>query len=315
MDVLASLSGAELVGIASRSQTRAQELADLHGAAGVFEDATTMIAEANLDAVHIVTEDTRHFEPTMAALNAGIDVFCEKPLSHDLSEARQMVDLAQKLGRRLMVGHILRFDTRCAAVKESIERGDLGEVVSVYGRRNMLASMRPQYNSANRLYTTGIHDIDLILWYFEGRKPVEVYMRTRAVGDFGDDLFWGMITMDDGSVGVVETHWLLPDTTPWRGHILAEVIGTRGASIIEVPGNGLGFWLEDRVMTPDTSYWPRMHGTTVGALRDEIDYFIRCVAEDRPVTVPGHDEVLASLEIAGLLIQSAKEGRPIRLDG
>jgi predicted dehydrogenase len=58
-----------------------------------------------------------------------------------------------------------------------------------------------------------------------------------------------------------------------------------------------------------------MHGTTVGALRDEIDYFIRCVAEDRPVTVPGHDEVLASLEIAGLLIQSAKEGRPIRLDG
>jgi hypothetical protein len=57
-----------------------------------------------------------------------------------------------------------------------------------------------------------------------------------------------------------------------------------------------------------------MHETTVGALRDEIAYFIRCVAEDLPVTIPSHDEVLASLEVAGALIRSAEEERPIRLD-
>jgi len=313
LDVLASLDGAQVVAIVSRTEARARELAQRHGVPHVFMDTSAMLAAVELDAVHVVTEDTRHFEPAMLALSAGLDVFVEKPLSPDLAEARQIVALAQRQGRRLMVGHILRFDPRCAAIKESIERGELGQVVSVYGRRNQSLSMRAQYTKGNRLFTTGIHDIDLILWYFGGLKPVEVYLRSRDVGGLGDDLFWGMITMEDGSVGVVETVWLLPDSTPWRGHILTEVIGTQGTALLEVPGNGLGFWLEDRVTTPDTSYWPQVHGATVGALRDEIAYFIRCVTHDLPVEVPRHEEVLSALEVASALVRSAREGKPIRL--
>ncbi len=314
LDVLSGLDGAEMVAIVSRTESRARELADRYGVPHVFPDVPTMVAAIELDAVHVVTDDSRHLAPTMAALEAGLDVFVEKPLSHDLEEARQIVATARRLGRRLMVGHLLRFDTRCAAIKGSIDRGELGQVVSVYGRRNQSVSMRAIFTKSNRLYTTGIHDIDLILWYFGDRKPVEVYMRTRDVGGLGDDLFWGMITMEDGSVGVVETAWLLPDSTPWRGHILGEVIGTEGTALLEVPGNGLGFWLEDRVTTPDTSYWPQIYGATVGALRDEIGYFVKCVTHDLPVEVPTHEEVLASLEVAEALIRSAAEGRPIRLD-
>lgn len=314
LDVLSGLHGAEVLAIVSRTGARARELADRYGVPHVFSEIGEMLAAVELDAVHVVTDDNRHFIPTMAALEAGLDVFVEKPLSHDLDEARQMVTRARQLGRRLMVGHLLRFDTRCAAIKNSIDRGELGQVVSVYGRRNQSVTMRAKFTKSNRLYTTGIHDIDLILWYFGNRKPVEVYMRTRDVGGLGDDLFWGMITMDDGSVGVVETAWLLPDTTPWRGHILGEVIGTEGTAILEVPGNGLGFWLQDRVTTPDTSYWPQIHGATVGALRDEIGYFVRCVTHDLPIEVPTHEEVLASLEVAAALIRSAEEGRPVRLE-
>jgi predicted dehydrogenase len=315
LDVLSGLDGAEVVALVSRTESRARELADRYGVPHIFSDVDEMLATVALDAVHVVTDDNRHFAPVMACLDAGCDVFVEKPLSHDMDEARQMVARARELGRRLMVGHLLRFDTRCAAIKESIARGELGEVVSFYGRRNLPASFRPIYNKANRLYTTGIHDIDLMLWYCAGRKPVEVYMRSRAVGGDGDDVFWGMITLEDGAIGVIETAWLLPDSTPWRGHILAEVIGTEGTALLEVPGNGLGFWLADRVATPDTSYWPEMYGTTVGALRDEIAYFVRCLNHDLPVEVPTHDEVLTSLEVAGALIRSAAEGRPVRLDG
>ncbi len=313
LDVLSGLDGAEVVAVVSRTDARARELADRYGVPHVFPDVDAMLAAVELDAVHVVTDDNRHFAPTIAALDAGCDVFVEKPLSHDLDEARRMVARARELGRRMMVGHLLRFDTRCAAIKGSIDRGELGKVVSVYGRRNQSVAMRAKFTKSNRLYTTGIHDIDLILWYFGDRKPVEVYMRTADVGGLGDDLFWGMITMDDGSIGVVETAWLLPDSTPWRGHILGEVIGTKGTALLEVPGNGLGFWLEDRVTTPDTSYWPEIYGATVGALRDEIGYFVRCVTHDLPVEVPTHDEVLASLEVAHALIRSAAEGRPVRL--
>ncbi|NPV46389.1 MAG: Gfo/Idh/MocA family oxidoreductase [Armatimonadetes bacterium] len=314
LSVLSALDGAEVVALVSRTESRARELAERYGVPRTFPDTESLLSAVELDAVHVVTEDTRHFGPVMAALNAGLEVLVEKPLSHDLNEAREMVATAHRLGRKLMVGHILRFDTRCAAIKESIARGELGEVVSFYGRRNLPASFRPIYNKANRLYTTGIHDIDLLLWYCAGRKPVEVYMRSRSVGGDGDDVFWGMITMDDGAIGVIETAWMLPDSTPWRGHILAEVIGTKGTAWLEVPGNGLGFWLADRVATPDTSYWPEMHGTTVGALRDEIAYFVHCLNHDLPIEVPTHEEVLTSLEVAGALIQSAAEGRPVRLD-
>jgi len=110
-----------------------------------------------------------------------------------------------------MVGHILRFDTRCAAIKGSIDRGELGQVVSVYGRRNQSIAMRALFTKSNRLYTTGIHDIDLILWYFGDRKPVEVYMRTRDVGGIGDDLFWGMITTTARSAW-----WRRPGCCPTR---------------------------------------------------------------------------------------------------
>lgn len=314
LEVLTALEGVEVAAIVSRTESRARELAQRFGVPHVFTDVTTMLQALTLDAVHVVTDDNRHFAPTMAALEAGLDVFVEKPLSHDLQEARQMVAAAAATGRKLMVGHILRFDTRCAAVKASIDRGELGQVVSVYGRRNQSTAIRARFTKSNRLYTTGIHDIDLILWYFGDRKPVEVYLRTRDVGGLGDDLFWGMITMDDGSLGVIETAWLLPESTPWRGHILGEVIGTEGTALLEVPGNGLGFWLADRVTTPDTSYWPQIYGTTVGALRDEIGYFVRCVTHDLPVEVPRHEEVLASLEVAAALIRSAAEGRPVRLD-
>ena len=313
LDVLAHMPGVEVIALVSRSEARAQELADRYGVPRVFAETDDMLAQVAPDAVDVVTEDTRHLAPTLAALRAGADVFLEKPISHDLDEARLMVAEAERLKRKLMVGHILRFDARCAAIKEAINRGELGRVVTVYGRRNMCQAFQKQYSHSNRLYTTGIHDIDLILWYFAGRRPIEVYMKTLAVCGQGDDVFWGMITMEDGSLGIVETNWLLPLATPWRGHIIMEVIGTKGASLLEVPGNGLSFWHDSQVHVPDTSYWPTVHGATVGALRDELIYFLRCVRKGRPIEIPQPAEAIASLVVAQALLRSAQQGRPIPL--
>lgn len=313
LDVLANMPGVEVAAIVDIREDRARELGGRYRIPQVFSNFQDLLAQVQLDTLHIVTPDTQHFAPTMAALQAGIDVFLEKPLSSDLNEARQMIDEAARLNRKFTIGHILRFDPSCAAIKERIAKGELGKVVTVYGRRNLARFLIPQYRYANRLYTTGVHDIDLILWYFEGRKPVEVYMKTMNVSGQGDDVFWGLITMDDGSIGVVESNWLLPDTTPWRGHVLLEVIGTEGTAMAEVPGNGLKFWT-DKVEIPDISYWPTVHGATVGALRDEIAYFYRCVAENKPLTVLHPEEAYNGLRVADALIRSSQQGKPIRLD-
>lgn len=313
LDVLANATSVDLVALADVDGARAQELACRYGVPRAFTDWRELLEQVSLDTVHVVTPDIHHFEPAMAAMQRGIDIFVEKPLSSDLQEARLMIDEAKRLGRRLQVGHLLRFDAASVAVKARIVSGELGRVFSIYGRRNVVRSQIPQYAHSNRLYTTGVHDIDLILWYYEGLRPVEVYMKSLSVSGQGDDVFWGIITMEDGSLGVIETNWHLPDSTPWRGHCLLEVIGTGGTALAETPGNNFQFWGE-RVEVPDTNYWPVVHGTVAGALRDEITYFVTCVIEDRPLTVLDPEDAYRGLLVARALIRSAKEGRPIRLE-
>lgn len=313
LSVLANLPGAEVVALVSRSEERAQELANQYHVPHIFSETEELISKLKVDAVDICTEDTRHLKPTMAALQAGINVFLEKPISHDLKEARLMIDEAARLNRKFMVGHILRFDTKCAAIKERIASGDLGQVATIYGRRNLIRSMIDVYRHSNRLYTTGVHDIDLILWYFEDKKPVEVYMKSLNVMGKGDDVFWAFITMDDGSLGIIESNWLLPSATPWRGQILLEANGTKGTALLEVPGNGLAFWTDNQVEVPDTNYWPIMHGATVGALRDELAYFIRCLLENKPITMPYPEDAYNSIKVADAMIRSSKAGKPISL--
>lgn len=313
LDVLANMQGVEVAGVVDSNEARAKALAARYGISGVFRSTDDLLANVELNTIHIVTPDTHHLAPALAALRAGLHVFLEKPISHSLMEARQIIDEAKRLNRKLMIGHILRFNTACAAIKDRIARGDLGRIATIYGRRNCARFLIPQYSHSNRLYTTGVHDIDLILWYYEGRRPVEVYMKSMNVLGQGDDVFWGMITMDDGSLGIIESNWLLPDATPWRGHVILEVIGTGGTALAEVPGNALTFWT-DSVEIPDTTYWPVVHGATVGALRDEISYFVRAVLEDRPITVLDPEEAYTGLRVAEALIRSSQAGTPIRLE-
>jgi UDP-N-acetylglucosamine 3-dehydrogenase len=312
LDVLANMPGVEVSAIVSRSEERTRELMERYNITNAFQSTDEMLEKVKLDAILIATEDERHFEPTIAALQAGIDVFLEKPISHDLNEAREMIDEAARLNRKFMVGHILRHDVSYAAVKSRIASGEMGRLNAVYGRRNMCRLLIEQY-LPNLFYTTGIHDIDIILWFYEGIKPAEVYMKTVDTFGGGADVFWGMITMEDGSLGIVETNWALPEATPWRGHIVMEAIGSKATAHINMPGNGLQFWTDEQVDVPDTVYWPALHGVTVGALRNELAYFIRCLKEDKPITLPHPEDAYISLRVAEALIRSSKEGKPILL--
>jgi len=312
LDILANMVGVEVSAIVSRSEERTRELMERYNIANAFQSTDEMLEKVKLNAILIATEDERHYQPTMASLEAGVDVFLEKPISHDLKEARNMIDEADRLNRKFMVGHILRHDVSYAAVKSRIESGEMGRLNVVYGRRNMFKGLIEQY-LPNLFYTTAIHDIDIILWYYEGIKPVEVFMKTVDTFGSGADVFWGMITMEDGSLGIVETNWTLPEATPWRGHIVMEANGSEATAHINMPGNGLQFWTNEEVVVPDTVYWPALHGVTVGALRNELAYFIRCLIEDKPITLPLPEDAYKSLQVAEALIRSAKEGKPIRL--
>jgi predicted dehydrogenase len=94
---------------------------------------------------------------------------------------------------------------------------------------------------------------------------------------------------------------------------LLDVVGTQGAALSEIPGDGLTFWTDKSVEVPDTSYWPSVHGATAGALRAEFEYFIKCITKNEKITIPRPEEAYQSIRIAHALLESAQCGKPIRL--
>lgn len=83
------------------------------------------------DCVMVATQDRMHYEPVMMALDAGYDVLCEKPMSHDAVELISMRDQAEEKGRALSICHTLRYSSFFTKIKELIDSGIIGELVSI----------------------------------------------------------------------------------------------------------------------------------------------------------------------------------------
>ena len=122
------LDDAELVAVASGRLERAQQLAQEHGLHHAYDDYREMIRRADLNLVSVTTPPYLHYDMVMAALEAGAHVLCEKPFAMNVTEARQMLEAAERAGRVHAVDHEFRFVPARAALKRMIDEGAIGEV-------------------------------------------------------------------------------------------------------------------------------------------------------------------------------------------
>jgi predicted dehydrogenase len=306
---------ARLVAVVDVDAERARRVAEKYGAEKWFESIYDMLDGCEVDAVSIATPEQHHREPAVAAAKAGKDIFVEKPLAHSLEDGEAIVQEARANGVHLMVGFIMRFDPRYAQGKERVERGEVGEVTSIWGRRitNRVTPSRVA-GWSHPLFYVGIHDIDMMRWYVEdeaaevyGAISSKVFAKVNA-----PDVVMGIIKFRNGAVGGLEINWALPTTWTRLLESRLHVVGTKGAVFVDVVDMGLEVYSEAGAEYLDTVHWPVVRGRLVGALREEIGHFIECVAEDREPLVTGEDG-LRSLEIALALIKSSKEGRPVAL--
>src|SRR5690349_16841905 len=120
----------------------------------------TLLEDPNIRAVALATPAVAHFEMARAALEAGKDVFVEKPLAVDTREGESLVTLAASKGRILMVGHILQYHPAITKLKELINAGDLGKIHYLYSNRLNIGKIRTEENI---LWSFAPHDISVIL--------------------------------------------------------------------------------------------------------------------------------------------------------
>ena len=176
LPALRHVPGAEVVAIASGRIDSARSAAADFGVAHAYDDWRAMLDKHRPDLVCIATPTVTHAEMTLAALDAGAHVLCEKPTAMDAGEARKMLERAEKLGRLHMVDHELRFNPTRMRIAEMIANGDLGEIRHV-NIANIGASWADPASrlkgdwwsladqGGGRLGANGSHQVDMLRWW------------------------------------------------------------------------------------------------------------------------------------------------------
>ncbi|MDW8300147.1 MAG: Gfo/Idh/MocA family oxidoreductase [Anaerolineae bacterium] len=139
-----------------------------------FTDYRTMLAKAQLDVVSVCLPNALHAEASIAALEAGAHVLCEKPLATTLEEALAMQRAAEANQRRLMVAYNFRYRADIAWIRQLMLEGKLGKVYNVYAWWRREAGIPPsgwfsqkQLSGGGALIDIGVHVLDMALWLLD----------------------------------------------------------------------------------------------------------------------------------------------------
>lgn len=207
-------------------------------------DWSTVVSDPNIDAVTVCTVNSWLAPVTLAALNQGKHVLCEKPLGRNANEACKMAAAARNNGRTLKVGFTLRFHPGIRQAKELCDRGAIGPlffVRAVYGHGG-----RPGYGTEWRgqrelsgggeLLDQGVHLLDLGR-YFLGDLTSVAGVIPRYFWDVGDleDNAFVLLRTRGGQVASFHTSW-----TQWRNQFLFELFGRDGSITIRGLGGSYG---------------------------------------------------------------------------
>jgi len=312
LTAIAGIPFMEVTAVTDLNAERSGKVAKQYGVSRVAKDFRELCALKDVDAVSVVTTENQHLEPVLAALENGKHVFVEKPMATLIADAEKMRAASRKAGLILMPGHILRFETKYATVKEQITSGRIGQVVSIYARRSRPKCQGVFYRRTPLVLETAIHDIDMMLWYAGAKvKSVRGYNASLEDGT-ATDLTWAILRFENGALGALETMWLMPDKTPFLDDF-AQVVTTAGVANIDILHSGLTIWHDEGVENPDVSYEPRLRGSAYGALREELSSFALSVLEGKKTALVTPEDGVEALRAGLAIIESAHSEREIEV--
>ena len=222
---------------------RARALAEQSGADFHSGDNLEVIARPEVNAVIVSTPEGRHAEPVRKALELGKPVLVEKPIALTLKDADDILATLKATGGHLRVGYSRRFKECFLRAKEQMLHNRLGKVVGglarVYNSRAQAFAILKRDAHATPVMDVLTYYVDLMCWFLEGNKPVEVIARGQS-GIFKDagygvhDVTWALVTFADGAVINLGVSYALPEKYPTLGQSArVELLGSEGTMIID----------------------------------------------------------------------------------
>ena len=288
------MENVELIGISDVSEDRVKELSDRYGTNG-FTDYNELLAE-NLDAVSIVVPTTLHMSVGMDVIASGANLLVEKPIADTLENAEKLTRAADDADVKLMVGHIERFNPAVTKLKEIIDSGLLGKIVSISARR--VGPYNPRIRDVGVILDIGVHDIDVIS-YLYGKRVNEVYSIAGADIHSFEDHAAIILRFDHEFSGIVETNWL----TPHKVRKLT-VIGVDGVAYLD--------YIDQTVELHDGEWIRKAKVENAEPLKRELEHFIDAISNGKELSPSGKDGIHA-LKVAMAAIESYNEAKAVRI--
>ena len=231
----------ELVAFCDIIPERAESSAKEFGAPGarVYTDYHDLLAEPDIDIVYVLTPNVAHCEISVAALEAGKNVMCEKPMAATVQDAQRMMDAWKKSGKLFTIGYQNRYRPDSQTLKRLCEEGELGDIYYAQAhalRRRGVPTWGVFTDKSKQgggpLIDIGTHSLDLTLWMMNNYEPATVtgvtYTKlgtTLAPGNQGnamgawdpatyevEDAAFAFVTMKDGSLITIDATWVLNST-------------------------------------------------------------------------------------------------------
>lgn len=293
--IYSEMEDVKLLGISDPNTSRARELA-VRYETKPFADHNKMFEKLGLDAVSIAAPTTLHYPIVLDALQAGVDVLVEKPIADSIENASSMIESAEEYDRHLMVGHIERFNPAVQKLKELIDSGTLGKVVSVSTHR--VGPYNPRIRDVGVILDIGVHDIDIIS-YLYGMKVNQVYAVAGSDIHSFEDHASIHLRLNHEYSGLVETNWL----TPHKIRKLTAV-GLKGVAYLD--------YLEQSVEMHDNGWIRKARVEKAEPLKNELSHFIHCTREGTCPN-PSGEEGKHALEVAMAAIRSYREEKMIEI--
>jgi predicted dehydrogenase len=272
-----------------------------------------------LDAVSIACPSEHHAEVALEALAADLHVLVEKPIATTLPDALRMRGAAMEADRKLMVGHVERFNPAVAKLRELVADGRLGNVYRAHTTR--VGPLPTRIQDTGVAIDLATHDLD-VMQHVLDRQIGEIYADGgRFLHGSQEDLLTCMARFGPketgDTLGLLDVNWLTPEKKREialigeNGLLRASYI-TQDVWFVESPSAPL-HWDELSVLRGDgEGAAVRFSLAKAEPLRAELEAFCRCVLDDTPEPVSAHDGVKA-LAAALAMRESAAVRRPVEL--
>jgi predicted dehydrogenase len=300
--------------IAERAERACKELS----AAKCFTSVDDLLSDDEIDLVDLCVPTHEHAPLSIAALEAGKHVICEKPMARNLKEAEAMLKAADTSDKGLFIAHTWRFDRRWKKIKETIDSGRIGTPMYLRRCERSWLSFAPDSwhwdseKSGGVLLDLGVHCVSMVTWYL-GSEVKEVCaqgktIRPEARESKTCDLATVLLRLDGGKTAFFDVSWAFPAAYgPFYSAL--DLVGTGGRIEYSDKDTNPMLLVTDKLEYP--RYWPLL-STDLSSFYEEMKEFLRCIERDEEPIVTKED-AYEILKIVLAAEESIARGAPVKV--